>query len=85
MTFKIPSEQTLHLETKRLTLEPILESHAEEMWELFRDPELHHFVPFEPLSLENSVNDVSSGLGEFPRIKMSFGSIGLAETSPLVG
>ena len=40
------------LETSRLTLEPILESHGEELWELFRDPELHHFVPFEPLSLE---------------------------------
>lgn len=40
------------LETARLVLEPIVESHAEEMWTLFNDPELHHYVPFEPLSLE---------------------------------
>src|SRR4051812_24317537 len=38
--------------TSRLTLEPITEGHAEELWELFRDPELHHFVPFEVPTLE---------------------------------
>lgn len=42
----------LPLSTSRLTLEPIDENHAEELWELFRDPELHHFVPFEPISVE---------------------------------
>ncbi len=40
------------LNTTRLTLDPITENHAEELWELFRDPELHHFVPFEPQPLE---------------------------------
>ena len=40
------------LTTPRLILEPIEEHHAEELCELFRDPELHHFVPFEPLTLE---------------------------------
>lgn len=42
----------MSLETSRLHLEPITEQHSEELWELFRDPELHHFVPFEPISLE---------------------------------
>jgi RimJ/RimL family protein N-acetyltransferase len=40
------------LSTRRLDLAPIDESHAEELCELFRDPELHTFVPFEPLTLE---------------------------------
>jgi len=40
------------LHTPRLTLEPITEQHAEELCELFRDPDLHHFVPFEPGTLE---------------------------------
>lgn len=40
------------LQTKRLILEPITEAHAVELCELFRDPELHHFVPFEPPTLE---------------------------------
>jgi RimJ/RimL family protein N-acetyltransferase len=40
------------LVANRLVLEPVRESHSDELWELFRDPELHHFVPFEPLSLE---------------------------------
>ncbi len=40
------------LETDRLFLEPICEGHASEMFELFADQELHHFVPFEPPSLE---------------------------------
>lgn len=48
----IPEDRALWLETKRLHLEPIVESHATELWELFRDPELHHYVPFEPHSLE---------------------------------
>jgi len=48
----VPDIDQLRLETSRLFLEPVEESHAEELWELFRDPELHHFVPFEPQSLE---------------------------------
>jgi ribosomal-protein-alanine N-acetyltransferase len=40
------------LVTERLVLEPITEAHAQELCDLFGDPELHHFVPFEPLSLE---------------------------------
>jgi [ribosomal protein S5]-alanine N-acetyltransferase len=46
-TFEQPA-----LTTPRLLLEPIVESHAEELCELFRDPELHRYVPFEPLPLE---------------------------------
>ncbi len=46
-------EQPL-LETSRLTLEPIVESHAEEICELFSDPKLHEFVPQEPISLETA-------------------------------
>jgi RimJ/RimL family protein N-acetyltransferase len=40
------------LETTRLILEPIDEEHAQAMWELFGDPKLHDFVPYEPLTLE---------------------------------
>ncbi len=40
------------LESMRMTLEPIDENHAVELCELFSDPLLHTFVPFEPLSLE---------------------------------
>jgi len=39
------------LETERLTLEPVVEAHAEELFELFRDPELHRYVPYEEMSL----------------------------------
>lgn len=40
------------LSTLRLALEPITENHARELCELFLDPELHLFVPFEPLPFE---------------------------------
>lgn len=40
------------LRTTRLLLEPITENHVAELCELFSDPELHHFVPFEPPTLE---------------------------------
>lgn len=40
------------LATGRMVLEPVVEDHAEEMWQLFGDTELHHFVPYEPLTLE---------------------------------
>ena len=39
------------LETERLVLEPVVEAHAEELCELFRDPELHRYVPYEEMSL----------------------------------
>jgi RimJ/RimL family protein N-acetyltransferase len=40
------------LETERLVLEPITDAHTQELWELFKDPELHKFTPFEPLTIE---------------------------------
>jgi RimJ/RimL family protein N-acetyltransferase len=42
----------LQIQTERLILEPVTENHAQELWELFRDPELHRFVPFESPTLE---------------------------------
>lgn len=39
------------LSTSRLALDPITEAHAEELWELFNDPLLHEYVPFEHLTL----------------------------------
>ena len=48
----VPPEQRLLLDSRRLNLEPITEIHAQELCELFHDPDLHHFVPFEPISLE---------------------------------
>jgi hypothetical protein len=45
-------EADLQIQTKRLLLEPVTEAHAQELWELFRDPDLHHFVPFEVPTLE---------------------------------
>jgi ribosomal-protein-alanine N-acetyltransferase len=40
------------ISTSRMILEPIIESQAYEMWQLFNDSELHHFVPYEPLTQE---------------------------------
>jgi [ribosomal protein S5]-alanine N-acetyltransferase len=40
------------LETERLRLEPVEESHAAELHGFFSDQELHRFVPYEPLTLE---------------------------------
>lgn len=42
----------LALATQRMSLEPVTEGHAEVLWELFQDPALHTYVPFEPLTLE---------------------------------
>lgn len=50
MTFQ--NFEQSELKTERLTLEPITEAHAKELCEFFSDPELHHFVPFEPPTLE---------------------------------
>lgn len=41
-----------HLATSRLILDPIDQRHAEELCELFSDPELHRFIPTEPISIE---------------------------------
>lgn len=38
------------ISTSRLKLEAITEDHTDPLWELFRDPELHRFTPFEPIS-----------------------------------
>ncbi|MDD4974519.1 MAG: GNAT family N-acetyltransferase [Bacteriovorax sp.] len=43
-------QPTLH--SSRLILEPIDESHTPKLYELYSDTELHHFVPFEPISIE---------------------------------
>lgn len=48
----IPPDSKLRLRTERLVLEPVLESHAEGLWEVFKDPALHEYVPFQPQSLE---------------------------------
>lgn len=40
------------LETKRLSLEPIRESHAAEIWALWQAPELYLFIPQNPPTLE---------------------------------
>jgi ribosomal-protein-alanine N-acetyltransferase len=42
----------LLLTTPRLVLESIDERHTRELWELFQDPDLHNFVPFEPPTME---------------------------------
>jgi len=49
----LPADSELSLSTDRLVLEPITTAHAEEIHALFSDEELHRFVPFEPLSLED--------------------------------
>jgi RimJ/RimL family protein N-acetyltransferase len=48
----LPPFEQPKLSTPRLILEPIHEAHAEELWKLFEDPELHQFVPFDSESLE---------------------------------
>ena len=44
--------ERLTLTTQRMSIEPVTGGHAEELWDLFSDPALHTFVPFEPLTLE---------------------------------
>ncbi len=46
-----PSDEILLLKTPRLRLEPILISHATEMVEVLKDPELYEFVPQDPPTL----------------------------------
>jgi len=48
-----------HLETERMSLEPIGEGHANDLFELLADPELHRFVPFEPPTLEEQIKRCS--------------------------
>jgi ribosomal-protein-alanine N-acetyltransferase len=55
MIFKVPSDEKLLIKSERLTLEPILTSHAEEMVELLSDPELYTFVPQEPPELNKLI------------------------------
>jgi len=52
MVFIPPSEKKLSLETKRLLLEPVLPSHAEEMSALLSSQELYKFVPQGPPNVE---------------------------------
>lgn len=40
------------LETMRLILEPITEIHSQALWELYGDPKLHDFVPYQPIPIE---------------------------------
>jgi RimJ/RimL family protein N-acetyltransferase len=40
------------LETLRMRMTPIHEQHAELLWDLYRDPVLHRYVPYRPGSLE---------------------------------
>ena len=47
----IPSDEKLLIKTKRLILEPILVSHANEMAKLLEDSELYTFIPNDPLDL----------------------------------
>ncbi len=44
---KIPTDLELQIKTARLDLEPVLESHARELTDLFADPELHRYVDFQ--------------------------------------
>jgi ribosomal-protein-alanine N-acetyltransferase len=48
----LPSDEKLRIETDRLVLEPVLKTHAVEMFSLQLDPALYTFVPHTPLSLE---------------------------------
>jgi hypothetical protein len=43
------------IETPRMLLEPITQNHAQEIYELFKDPLLHVFVPLDPPTLEQQV------------------------------
>ena len=49
---ELPTVEQAALEPARLRLEPVTEDHAQELWELFQDPELHQFVSFEAPTLE---------------------------------
>lgn len=51
MDFSTDLEQP-ELHTERLTLEPITEAHAQELYRFFSDPKLHQFTPSEPPALE---------------------------------
>ena len=48
-----PSDSNLLIKTERLTLEPVLISHAKEMAILLKDPELYDFVPQDPPEVSN--------------------------------
>lgn len=52
MKSKLPNDEKLKIITKRLVLEPILISHANEMVALLKDHELYDYVPQDPPELE---------------------------------
>ncbi|MBK9294800.1 MAG: GNAT family N-acetyltransferase [Oligoflexia bacterium] len=52
MKLTVPKDEDLFLTTKRLVLEPVLESHAEEMFKLLSSPKLYDFIPQDPPELE---------------------------------
>jgi RimJ/RimL family protein N-acetyltransferase len=52
MSFHIPSDKDLQIQTARLVLEPVTEAHAQDLFVLLMDEELHTYVPFEASSLE---------------------------------
>ena len=52
MSLIVPPDPELALRSTRLSLEPVVASHIPELWELYRDPELHTYIPIEPTSIE---------------------------------
>jgi ribosomal-protein-alanine N-acetyltransferase len=52
MQARLPTDEKLRIETRRLVLEPILAGHAREMAFLLKDQDLYNFVPQDPPALE---------------------------------
>ncbi len=52
MILTIPTDEEHTLKTERLTLEPIVTEHAQEMLSVLNEVELHQFIPSEPFELE---------------------------------
>lgn len=48
----VPHDEALRFKTARLRFEPITEADVDRLWDLFRDPELHQYVPFHPPTFE---------------------------------
>jgi len=51
----VPSDENLTIQTVRLTLEPVTKYHAQELFELFGDEELHVFTPHQSITLEKQL------------------------------
>lgn len=47
-----PVNIDLLIETKRLVIEPVTQSHAEQMVDVLGDPVLYQYIPFDPPTLE---------------------------------